>query len=317
MSAAPTPRDGISRYDLPVGQAGFYLTFFIVEGANSGPTLALLGGVHGDEYEGPVTLSNLLAAIDPRQLSGKLIVAPALNVDALSAYTRCSPSDGLNLARVFPGNAGGTYTQILAALVREHVIAPADAVIDLHSGGTALDGVFFAGYTDEPNGVGDKACELAAAFGAPVVWRHDAPNPPGRTMSAAGDLGIPGIYIEAAGGPFPAREILKQYADGVWRALAHLDMYPDQVTMGLEPIYVEGSGDLDTSGSSPVSGICTPHIAPFDRVEPGRLMFTITDLDGAILHEVKATIAGLVMFRRRNRWVRKDETLYALATETG
>lgn len=314
MTVTPL-RDGVIRHDLPIGTSGLDLTWFEIQGEAEGLVFTLLGGVHGDEYEGPVTLSALVRDIEPQNLRGKLLVAPALNRDALSAYTRCSPSDGLNLAREFPGETNGSYTRALAALVLDHLISRADYVIDLHSGGTALDGVFFAGYTDEPNGVGEKARALATAFGAPVVWRHEAPNPPGRTMSAAGDLGIPGVYVEATGGPFPDDETLRAYADGVWRSLAHLGMYPPQVPAGAVPTFVEGSGDLDVSGSSPVAGLCQAHVQPGDKVEPGSLMFTLSDLGGTVLHEVRASGAGIVMFRRRNRWVRQAETLYALAAE--
>ena len=43
-----------------------------------GPTVLLTGGVHGDEFEGPVALMKLLHQLDPDQVSGRLIVLPAL-----------------------------------------------------------------------------------------------------------------------------------------------------------------------------------------------------------------------------------------------
>ena len=53
-----------------------------------------------------------------------------------------------------------------------------------------------------------RIASLAAArvFGAPVLWGHPPPMPPGRTISAAIDLGVPCLYTEAAGAGPPARK---------------------------------------------------------------------------------------------------------------
>ena len=79
-----------------------------------GPTVTLTGGVHGDEYEGPVTLLNLAREIDPAQVNGRIIMIPCLNLPAVQSGDRCSPIDDLNLNRVFPGNANGTVTEMVA-----------------------------------------------------------------------------------------------------------------------------------------------------------------------------------------------------------
>ena len=71
-----------------------------------GPTVVAIGGTHGDEYEGPVGLKNLIRELDPARLtSGRLIVIPVLNVPAFRAARRDSPLDGENMNRVFPGDA--------------------------------------------------------------------------------------------------------------------------------------------------------------------------------------------------------------------
>ena len=144
------PGQGIRRNDYPVDGNSRPLSVWTVTGARPGPVLAAIGGVHGDEMEGPLTLSALLHDVDSAELAGTMIVCPIANGEAIAAYTRCSPSDGKNLARCFPGDPRGSYTEILAALIAEHVIVPADYLVDLHSGGVALDSVTFAGYGDAP-----------------------------------------------------------------------------------------------------------------------------------------------------------------------
>ncbi|MGN6701261.1 MAG: hypothetical protein ACTHMR_24125, partial [Thermomicrobiales bacterium] len=44
----------------------FTVELFAATGTQPGPTLAVLAGVHGDEYEGPVAIGELLAALDHR-----------------------------------------------------------------------------------------------------------------------------------------------------------------------------------------------------------------------------------------------------------
>lgn len=315
---------GTRRVDYPIGASGEVVSVFTVTGARTGPVLATIGAIHGDEYEGPLVLSGLLRDLDPARLAGTWIVVPAANIAAMAVGTRCTPSDGRNLARCFPGSDEGAFTEQLAALIHAQVIAQADCVLDLHSGGVAIEGAFFAGYSDGPNGVGARAQAIAEAFGAPVVWRHGHPGAPGRTMSSAADLGIPGVYVEATGGRFPDPGTLSAYRRGVVRVMAHLGMLEDESLAGTgggavpeigPALHVEGSGDLDTSGPAPGSGLCTCHIAVMQRIEVGTLCFTISGLDGQMLHEVCNSTAGLVMFCRRSRWVEQGETLFALAQE--
>lgn len=307
------PRDRIIPQVLQTPLAAHPLRLWTVIGARPGPVLALTGAVHGDEMEGPLTLSALLAGIDPLVLSGTLIVCPVSNSEAAAGAVRCSPSDGLNLARTFPGDPHGSYTRALAALIADHVIRPAEALVDLHSGGQALDAVFFAGYGDGPvTGARNRA--MAVAFGAPVVWRHPPPMAPGRTLSVAEEAGIPAIYVEAGGGLNPAPDVLAAYGAGVRRVMAHMGMIAPQ-DPGPPPRHLWGGGDLDHAVAAPATGLCTCHVGLLDQVSPGTPCFTITDPGGAVLAEVRAPAGGVAMFLRRSRWVNRGELLMAVAQE--
>src|SRR4051794_37580115 len=166
------------------------LVLFVATGRRPGPTLAVLAGVHGDEYEGPVAIADLLAEIDPAEIAGTLIALPVANPPAFAAGSRTSPLDGLNLARAFDGNAAGSATERLAWTIAQEVIGVADALIDLHSGGLAYAMATLIGYCNLGNAVGQRSRDLALAFGAPVIWEHPE-IAPGRTLSAALDRGIP------------------------------------------------------------------------------------------------------------------------------
>jgi Succinylglutamate desuccinylase / Aspartoacylase family len=103
-----------------------------------GPTVILEGGNHGDEYEGPIVLGELIRTLDPRAVSGRLIFIPAINLPAVAAARRTSPIDDLNFNRAFPGDPLGSPTLQIVAYVNDVLFPMADAFLDLHSGGSSL-----------------------------------------------------------------------------------------------------------------------------------------------------------------------------------
>ena len=56
-----------------------------VAGRGTGPTLLVTGGNHGDEYEGPIALFDLATRIDADDLTGRVIIVPAMNYPAFQS----------------------------------------------------------------------------------------------------------------------------------------------------------------------------------------------------------------------------------------
>ena len=104
----------------------------------AGPTVLLTGGVHGDEYEGPIALARLIRELDLSKLTGRLIVVPAVNYPAFVAGTRTSPIDDINLNRTFPGKRNGTATEMIAHYVTTELLPRSDYLFDFHAGGSSL-----------------------------------------------------------------------------------------------------------------------------------------------------------------------------------
>ncbi len=137
-----------------------------------GPTALLTGGNHGDEYEGPIALQELAATLDPARIFGRVILLPMMNLPAFAAGRRCSPIDGGNLNRAFPGDAGGAATQKIAHFIATRLTPMADIVLDYHSGGRTLDFLPFAAAHILPDKKQEAACMAAmAAFNAPYSMR--------------------------------------------------------------------------------------------------------------------------------------------------
>lgn len=135
-----------------------------------GPVTLLLGGNHGDEYEGQVALSKLAHTLSPEDMSGTLVIVPSLNLPAVMGGTRLSPADNRNLNREFPGDPRGSVTQRIAYFVSTQLVPLCDHVIDLHSGGRTLNFVpctfIHEQETPEEN---KRVVDAALAFGAPLT----------------------------------------------------------------------------------------------------------------------------------------------------
>src|SRR5580704_6615536 len=107
-----------------------------VIGNGAGPSVLLMAGNHSDEYEGE--LSRLIRKLDPARMRGRVTILPLANTPAVMAARRCSPLDGGNLNRAFPGDPGGTPTQRLAHFLETELFPRHDVVFDIHSGGTSM-----------------------------------------------------------------------------------------------------------------------------------------------------------------------------------
>src|SRR5437868_4242526 len=64
------------------------LTVMVGPEAREGQGLVAFGGTHGNEYEGPVAIKNLLGELDLQAVRGRIVLIPVLNVAAFSAGTR-------------------------------------------------------------------------------------------------------------------------------------------------------------------------------------------------------------------------------------
>lgn len=192
-----------------------------------GPTVVLEGGNHGDEYEGPIVISELIRSLDPGDIQGCLILMPANNVHAMTAGQRTSPVDGLNFNRTFPGDPRGSITQQISAYLTDHVFPRADAFLDLHSGGSSLDLLPSAIVEPTENAALQRRNVAAAqAFDAPLTVVISNLGDPRTATAAACRAGLVTVATEMAGGGTVSIDALALCRRGVRNVLAHLAVLP-------------------------------------------------------------------------------------------
>ena len=110
----------------------------IIKIANGdGPTMLVLGGNHGDEYEGQIAASALSRELEISQVQGRIIIIPCLSQDASRAGNRLWPN-GANFNRSFPGKEDGALHEKLAHYISTELFPICDGVLDMHSGGRSM-----------------------------------------------------------------------------------------------------------------------------------------------------------------------------------
>lgn len=293
-------------------EAGLGFDRWRLQGPVAGPRVVVLGGVHGDETEGQLA-AGILTTLDVELRAGILDVVPVCNEGASAADSRTTPSDGLNLARVFPGDESGSPTQRLAARLTRDVLVGADLLIDLHTSGQAYDMPFLAGFRRDaqldPNGLGERA---AMAVGADFVWHH--PNrPAGRTLSVVGV----GIYLESPDRGSTDMAMVDRYVEGVLRVLAVAGMLRSSVPelRTDAPIRVHGGGDLDQDLTRvEVPGLFIRSVAEGHAVRKGALLGVVVDRRGRTVQELRAEEDGWVMALKRRSRVDVGDSVVLLAS---
>jgi predicted deacylase len=292
------------------------ITMVTARGPRPGPTLVLLSGVHGDEWEGVVALGRICRLLHEQEIRGEVRLVSVCNEPAFAAQSRCAPEDGCDLARCFPGDPHGSLTERLAALVTERVIRGADFLIDLHSAGLHYTMPTLVGFTDDPSPVGRRSAEAAACFGAPVIWRHPAPPPEGRTISIAHALRIANLYVETTGAGNLLEADVHCYTHGVQQVMGLLDMLDVEPQPLVAPVRLRGSGDLDAAlVRAHHAGVLLLQAGVLQRLSVGEVVGSIVNPLGEEVETLVATHAGVVVMLRHTPHVVPGDRICHLADQ--
>src|SRR5262249_38114744 len=146
------------------------LPVFEARGASDGPRLCLLAGIHGGEYSSIAAVTRAMRTLDTGRLSGSITAVPIVSMTSyLAPSAFVGPGGGKKLNPRLPGDPAGTFSDALAHHVFQELIAPSDALLDLHGGDVFEELEPFALY--EESDVEDRAEPLATVTGFPYVVR--------------------------------------------------------------------------------------------------------------------------------------------------
>lgn len=302
-----------SQHDSAYGQ--IQIPIVVVKNGD-GPTMLYTAGTHGDEYEGQVALMRLARELEPAAIKGRVIIVPALNFPAAEAGRRTSPIDEGNLNRAYPGDPDGGPTAQIAWYTSSVLMRLATAYHDLHSGGSSLEYLEYAGVMLSGNEALDRcSLDLLQAFAPPIGVVRKARD--GRAAQpCAHSLGVAALGGEFGGRGSLSRNGLGIIETGLRNQLRHLGILP-----GWTPPPPKAPTRLMTwTGRegfvyAPAAGIFEPLVDLGTEVEAGqlagRLHFIEEPTRPAL--ELRFAVPGMVICRRAQARSRRGDCLAHLA----
>ena len=299
VTAPPgTTASGAIQIPARPGDEGTSIPISVIHGTKPGPVLALVAGVHGMEYPPILALQNLVRSIDPRTLTGTVVMVHVANLPSFLGRTiYYSPVDKHNLNRVFHGKADGTISERIAHAITRDVIERATHVVDIHcgDGNESLRPYSYWITTGAPD-VAQAGRNLALAFGLDhIIVDRERPTDPNASVylsNTAITRGKPALTIESGGMGQTDVESVTRIERGVAGVMKHLQMRSDGPDPVTAPVLLERSEVLRSS----FTGIFHPMVEKGQTVAQGTVIGRVTDFHGKLLEEIKAPFAGEVLY---------------------
>lgn len=220
ITGAPGVRHGTGPGDLPIS----------IRRHGDGPTVLLVGGTHGDEYEGQIVVAEMVRRLDGLDMHGTLICLPRHNPGACIAGRRTDPEDAhQDINRVYGTGSATGRAKVISDFVSGAILPHVDWVIDLHSGGASHEFVVSGNVQAAIGSDEDLAMRpYLEAFGAPFSLVFDGSDhsmPHSGTLEhQAKTLGARAISSELGGGGRVSPASITAARDGLMRLLGAIGL---------------------------------------------------------------------------------------------
>jgi predicted deacylase len=311
---AVAPRGQVARgaIEVPAGSdAALSIPVVVVNGARPGPVLAIVSGAHGTEYASIIAVERLIQRLEPRAISGTVILVPLVNVPSFEQkIAHVNPVDGKSMNRFYPGKADGTQTERASLAITREVVERSDHLIDLHGGDLDESLRPYSYWTKTGNDKQDAISrEMLLAFGLDtIIISADRPRDPAASRyleNTASTRGKPSITAEAghAGTVEPAD--VQALVDGCVSVMRYLKMMDGAASMVEAPVWIERVAPI----ASDATGIFYPLVTRGSYVQKGARVGYVTDYLGRTIFEAKAPDSGVVLFIRAVPSMTKGETI--------
>jgi len=287
--------------DVPGGRdasdPGTRIPVSVARGARPGPVLALVAGTHGYEYTSILALQRLLPRLDPKRMSGTVILVHMANPPAFWGRRIYYGPDGKNLNRVYPGNLEGTQSDRIAAALTREVIDPATHLVDMHcgDGNESLRPYSYWSVTGDRS-LDEAGREMALAYGLDhIVIDRERPKDPARSMYTATTAilrGKPAITTESGGAGLTDEASVVAHEAGALGVIGHLGIMEAPSVRVKTPVWIVRSEVV----KAPASGLWSPAVEKAQTVAAGALLGRLVDSFGKPLHEVRAPLAGEILY---------------------
>jgi len=269
----------------------------VMNGTKPGPVLALVSGLHGTEYASIIALEQVIARLDPRTLSGAVIVLPLVNIPSFSQKVpHVNPVDRKSMNRFYPGNSSGTQTERASYLITREVVDKCDHLIDLHGGDLDESLRPYAYWSRTGNPIDRISREMVLAFGLDhIIISEDRPKDPAASRyleNTATTRGKASITAEAGHAGTVEPEDVEALVNGCLNVMRYLKILPGDYHPVQNPVWI--ARVLTVSSDSP--GIFYSQVKRGTYVEKGMRIGYVTDFYGKQVFEARAPESGVVLY---------------------
>jgi predicted deacylase len=301
--------------DVPAGSdAATRIPVVVVHGVRPGPVLALVAGAHGTEYSSIVALERLIDQLEPAQISGTVIIVPLVNLASFEQrVAHVNPVDGKSMNRFYPGNMTGTQTERASAVITKEVVEQCDHLMDLHGGDTDESLRPYSYWTVTGNAAVDRVShEMALAFGLDhIIISADRPKDPNASRyleNTATTRGKPSLTAEAGHAGTVETDDVNALVYGCVNVMRYLKMTAGEAKLVEHPVWIDGVQAV----TSEVGGMFYPLVKRGTYAAQGMVIGYVTDYVGKKILDVRAPVAGVVLFIRAVPSLVKDDTLVSM-----
>jgi uncharacterized protein len=308
--------------DLPIAAGtsdpSTYIPITVLHGAQPGPVVALTMGVHGYEFAPILAGQALLWRLDPRRLSGTIILVRIAHIEAFERRVPyVNPHDLKNLNRVFPGRADGTQSERIAWALTTEVIRRCDLHVEVHGGDGAEWLEAFVGIYGGKLAAAQypKSREMGLALGFQNIVKYSMETEEqidrGRSLNrqAVAD-GKPTVLIEIGENGRRDAAFVDPIVTGIENLLSVLRMTSGTpVSQRQDSKWFDGTASADAT----VTGILTPAASRGRMVRKGEVIGTVRDYAGRVREEIRSPVDGYALYGLAGPPVRAGESVATIA----
>ncbi len=273
----------------------------VSRGKKPGPTILLLGGVHGDEVNGVAIVRKLIKLKLNRPVAGTIICIPVFNVFGFLNLSREFP-DGRDLNRMFPGSASGSLASQFAYKFTKEIAPLVDYVIDFHTGGKERSNAPQVRCSFEDK----ETLELAKIFNAPFLLNSN--YIPKSLRFTLYKMGKKAILFEGGKSNEINSEIVTAGVSGAKNVLKHLGFLEGEVEFENNCVVLDRSKWI----RAPYSGLFNCDLQNDTYVRAKDVLGTISDPFGEFERKVKAPSDGYIFAVNTTPIVNKGDALFHL-----
>lgn len=284
---------------LPSGTK-IFIYLHVYRSINPGPTMMVMGGLHGDEINGvEIVRRGISTGLFSSIKSGSVIAVPILNIYGFINFSREVP-DGKDVNRSFPGNMSGSLASRVARTLTKKIIPLVDFGVDFHTGGGARYNYPQIRFTK-----GDpRSQDLAEVFSAPYTIEKGVIR--GSLRKVCRDLNIPMIVFEGGESLRFDGLSIDHGLDGLKRVMVESHMLDDDLVPQQDSVFIKKSSWIRASQS----GMFLWFKSSGQEVKKGEPLGELCDPFGGSVVVVRAKRDGHIIGHNNASVVHQGDALF-------